>query len=249
MLVGNVAHDLRTPLQAFQSELELLEDNIEGIPTDKARLFRSIKQLNRICHFMNMTINRSIDFTKASSGLKLNFSIESISFSETLNWAVGCMVNSHAKVPIVVAPIPESIHNQIYTDKQWLMENMLCLLSNAQKFTTEGEIRIRCSLHSSGQNGSVAQQDNSPSPSISLAAAGFEGKNIQRQVSDTVRDIENGLDMTVVENVEPMLLIEVEDTGIGITKENQERLFKPFMQVYIVPTYARRSLRHTACIP
>ena len=242
MLVGNVAHDLRTPLQAFQSELELLEDNIEGIPTDKARLFRSIKQLNRICHFMNMTINRSIDFTKASSGLKLNFSIESISFSETLNWAVGCMVNSHAKVPIVVAPIPESIHNQIYTDKQWLMENMLCLLSNAQKFTTEGEIRIRCSLHSSGQNGSVAQQDNSPSPSISLA-----GVKVQPTVS--VRDIETGIDMPVVENVEPMLLIEVEDTGIGITKENQERLFKPFMQVYIVPTHARRSLRHTACIP
>ena len=94
---------------------------------------------------MNMTINRSIDFTKASSGIKLKPSIESVNFSETMKWAVGCL-QSHAKVPIVVVPIPQSIPNQLYTDKQWLMENILCLLSNAQKFTTEGEITVRCLL-------------------------------------------------------------------------------------------------------
>jgi signal transduction histidine kinase len=227
-MLGNVAHDLRTPLQAFQSELELLRDNVQDVTNDKARLLRSMTQLDRICHFMNMTINRSIDFTKASSGIKLNYSIESINFSETLNWAVGCMVKSHSKVPIVVSPIPASIHNQIYTDKQWLMENMLCLLSNAQKFTTEGEIRIRCSLQSPLEGG-VAAKAESPTES-----GGIELKKERSScsVDDEVLDIESGVGG--VEEVAPMLVIEVEDTGIGITKENQERLFKPFMQVRVI---------------
>ena len=116
-LLGNVAHDLRTPLQAFQSELDILRDTIKELLREQAILpLRSVTQLDRICNFMNMTINRSIDFTKASSGIKLNPSIESINFAETLNWAVGCMMKSHTNVPIVIAPINKRIYNQIYTD-------------------------------------------------------------------------------------------------------------------------------------
>jgi signal transduction histidine kinase len=221
---GNVAHDLRTPLQAFQSELEILRGNVKSGASEKENIaLSSIKQLERICNFMNMTINRSIDFTKASSGIKLNPSIESINFSETMKWAVGCMVKSHT-IPIVVAPIPTDIYNQIYTDKQWLMENLMCLLSNAQKFTTEGDITIRCSLHSSLKRG-VIQKTELP------AATESKGTNCDEDSAED--DIEMGcLRSSVEEKEAPMLLIEVEDTGIGITKENREKLFKPFMQVW-----------------
>jgi signal transduction histidine kinase len=194
---GNVAHDLRTPLQAFQSELELLRGNIkDASTTDKSSLFDSIAQLERICHFMTMTINRSIDFTKASTGIKLNPSIESTNFSDTMSWSVGCMMTSDANVPIVIAPIPKTIHNQVYTDKQWLMENMLCLLSNAQKFTTEGEITITCSLQSSFKD-TVVQE-------IKLLVP-------DAQCDDMNEDIEMGkLDsQTNIETATQMLLIEV----------------------------------------
>ena len=112
-LLGNVAHDLRTPLQAFLSEVEILRGNIENHTASEQSnvLLESIKQLDLIGVFMNMTINRSIDFTKSSSGIKLNPSIESINFSETLDWAVGCMMKSHTNVPIVIAPIAQNICN------------------------------------------------------------------------------------------------------------------------------------------
>lgn len=223
-MLGNVAHDLRTPLQAFQSEMEILRDKIKTEKHNETSFLSSIDQLDSICNFMNMTINRSIDYTKASSGLKLNPSIESVNFSETMKWAVGCMVQSDAKVPIVILPIPDAIHNQLYTDKQWLMENVLCLLSNALKFTTEGQITIRCSLQ-----GSVVQ----PSKKHIRAASS------ESQSTDIVSDIETGIsisdfhvdDAAYIGDKSQMILIEVEDTGIGISKENQGRLFKPFMQV------------------
>jgi signal transduction histidine kinase len=271
MSPGNVAHDLRTPLQAFQSEIELLRETIkndDNTPEKQKSQLDSIKQLGLICHFMNMTINRSIDFTKASSGIKLNPSIESVNFSDTMSWAVGCMVTTQEEgtVPIELEPIPAAIHNHIYTDKQWLMENMLCLLSNAQKFTTEGAITIRCALHTKFE-GSVVRRSRSPdgtsiasvSSRVSVSSAkkysisehnGDNGEvhigrsrgelsSWRERVSDFVVDLESGSVSFSDETPAPsevcsrMLMIVVEDSGIGITKENRDKLFQPFMQVWV----------------
>jgi signal transduction histidine kinase len=265
-MTGNVAHDLRTPLQAFQSEIELLQESIKNdgnTPKKKQKSqLDSIKQLGLICHFMNMTINRSIDFTKASSGIKLNPSIESVNFSDTMSWAVGCMVTTQGTVPIVLEPIPAAIHDHIYTDKQWLMENMLCLLSNAQKFTTEGAITIRCSLHAKFAKGSVVRPSRSAGDTSLFSGDSAPAMLTSKQnitnvhdssdekqcssrspgelTSDFVADLEMGAHSSTAvtpistEVAVPILMIEIEDTGIGITKENRDKLFQPFAQVCII---------------
>jgi signal transduction histidine kinase len=209
--LGNVAHDLRTPLQAFQSELEFLRENIKSRLGEKGNsLLRSVKLMERISSFMNMTINRSIDFSKASAGIKIYPSIESIDFSDTLKMSIRCLVHSHTDVPIIIASISENISNHLFTDKQWLMENLLCLLSNAQKFTNEGEIRIRCSLMSNEAT-----------------------KGINEYTSGVEKDIEigGGSELKSDELEFSMLRIEVEDTGIGTVKENRQQLFTPFAMV------------------
>lgn len=53
--IGNVAHDLKTPLQAFVSELDYLD---ESLGNDSRAGLHSVRSLKSTCHYMTMTINR-----------------------------------------------------------------------------------------------------------------------------------------------------------------------------------------------
>jgi signal transduction histidine kinase len=70
-LIANIAHDLKTPLHVFTLELEnLAGHDILGINKSSidATASHSIEHLRSVCSFMLMTINRSLDFTKVTSG-------------------------------------------------------------------------------------------------------------------------------------------------------------------------------------
>ena len=49
---------------------------------------------------------------------------------------VDCINNLQSDTVIVVNPIPREICQFVITDKHWLIENVLCLLSNATKYST-----------------------------------------------------------------------------------------------------------------
>jgi len=99
--------------------------------------------------FMLMTVNRCIDFTKASRGLKLIPKIDSINLKDTIRLPLNCMKNIQDKIKIRLVPLSSKFHSFILTDKQWLQENLLCLLSNAVKYSGEGEVTVYVSLRSS----------------------------------------------------------------------------------------------------
>ena len=99
--------------------------------------------------FMLMTINRCIDYTKASRGFKLVPKFETVDLLETLRLPLDCMKNIQERIQIELKPIEklnESICSHIITDKQWLQENILCLLSNAVKYSTGGVVTIGVDL-------------------------------------------------------------------------------------------------------
>lgn len=75
-LIGNVAHDLKTPLQSFVLDLELLKIRItkdysrmspgHSVDGDDDHPLNTLSSLNSACDFMRMAINRSIDFAKVN---------------------------------------------------------------------------------------------------------------------------------------------------------------------------------------
>lgn len=94
--------------------------------------------------FMMMTINRCIDYTKTSKGMKLSPKLETVDLLEALSLPLLCMRDVQQRIQIILEPCkPDEICSHIITDKQWLQENLLCLLSNAVKYSNEGEVRIR----------------------------------------------------------------------------------------------------------
>ncbi len=107
----------------------------------------SISNIRDTNTFMLMSINRCIDYTKASRGFKLVPKYETLSLQDTLQLPLNCMKNIQDRIQIQLEPINTTeICSHIITDKQWLQENVLCLLSNAVKYSTDGQVNIRISL-------------------------------------------------------------------------------------------------------
>ena len=199
-LIANVAHDLKTPLQALTFELT----GIKGKGNDD-----SVVLLESICSFMLMIINRAIDYTKATSGIELKPTLETVNVKEVFEWVKTCVSYSVTTrdVPIVVVPIADDLCSCIITDRHWLTENMLCLVSNAQKFTVSGSIRIVYSL--------VKSVSSAYNEKVTIEEAFDEGQYIG--------------DFTAEKS---MVLIEVIDDGIGVPEGFEETIFKPGMQAH-----------------
>jgi CheY-like chemotaxis protein/signal transduction histidine kinase len=106
----------------------------------------NLKNIRNTNQFMLMTINRCIDFSKASNGLKLIPKLESIDLPETLSLPLSCMSNIQNRIQIELLPYSKEICQFIITDKQWLQENILCLLSNAVKYSSKGKITVKMTL-------------------------------------------------------------------------------------------------------
>ncbi len=160
-MIANVAHDLKSPLSSFMSGIEVINEEIKVLKINSIRLINkdvsdcinsiesTTKYVQNVNNFMLMTINRCLDCTKASNGLKLTPNYETLDLQETLSLPVECMSNTQQKISIELLPWNDrAICSHIITDKQWLQENILCLLSNAVKYSSEGSITVSVSLKS-----------------------------------------------------------------------------------------------------
>ena len=111
--------------------------------------------------FMLMTINRCLDFTKVSKGMKLTPKLETIDLIEAIAMPINCMRNVQTKMTIQLADVGIDICSHVITDMQWLQENVLCLLSNAVKYSSEGEVTLTLTLQKY-RNGSDSEGGESP---------------------------------------------------------------------------------------
>jgi signal transduction histidine kinase len=133
MILANVAHDLKTPLQAFNAGMHSLSVLLT------AAAIPILQDMWASYAFMMMQINRALDVSKSDNNVVLIPNPESFMLRDIVSWAVNIMSSIQSKIRVVVdySDNMQVLGNRILTDKVWLQENVLCLLSNACKYSPE----------------------------------------------------------------------------------------------------------------
>eukprot|EP00981_Chlorochromonas_danica_P011538 scaffold4094_cov201-Ochromonas_danica.AAC.8 len=216
--------------------------------------FRShLHNMRNTNSFMLMTINRVLDYAKASKGLKLVPKYETIDLMDTLYLPMNCMKDIQQRISIVLEPLSLEICSHIITDKQWLQENVLCLLSNAVKYSSGGTVTVSVKLEEI--ESSIQQEeecacedmlvDTSLRSTCAMKARSASNARWWSPFSSPQRvAVEDGSNSpeyfakvgprlsfsSVSSVVTSVLRVEVEDTGIGMSDQAMSELFSPFKQ-------------------
>ena len=175
--LAKMSHELRTPLNAIIGYSEMIEEELED--TEQDELVPDIQRVSQSGRYLLELINDILDLSKVEAG-KLELHVSSFSLPEFIE-----------ELRATSSPLFQKNNNsfqveltaetqQLYSDQTRLKQILLNLLSNASKFTHDGEITLRI----------------------------YEVK----------------------EDGKTLLTFEVRDTGIGMTKAQQDKIFQPFEQ-------------------
>jgi adenylate cyclase len=174
--LSSMSHELRTPLNAIIGLTEMLVTNAARFGTDKA--LEPLRRVNAAGTHLLSLINEVLDLSKIEAG-KLELNPEPVNLARLIDEVVGTaggLAEKNKNRMIVEAH--ENL-GALTADSMRLKQILLNLLSNACKFTKEGEVALRARKVADGRNW------------VELAVA---------------------------------------DTGIGLTAEQQAKLFQDFTQ-------------------
>jgi adenylate cyclase len=174
--VASMSHELRTPLNAIIGLTEMMVSNPTRFGTEKAA--EPLQRVHRAGAHLLGLINQVLDLSKIEAG-KLELSSEVVALSPLIDEIIDTAAHlaEQNKNRLVVEDRENA--GQLIVDPMRLRQILLNLLSNACKFTKDGEVALRV-----------------------------------RKVADGANWIE----------------FAVSDTGIGMTAEQQAKLFEEFAQ-------------------
>jgi len=159
-----------------------------------------------------MTINRCIDYTKASNGVHLVPKHDTVCLHDAIISPIKIIDYQQTRIHIEIVDISSEISKYVITDSQWLQENILCLLSNAVKYSVGESVRVSTSLIKIDATDGCSK---------------FEFIGQDKSDDSKFTDIEIGSHSN---EYSVQILIEIEDTGKGLSDEAKNKLFQPFNQ-------------------
>lgn len=189
-----------------------------------------VESIAAACLFMKANVNRSIEFAKMGSNIALVPKHDTIDLAESLTGPLQVVRITHPTVTIALAPLPSEVCPRVITDKLWLVENALCLLSNAVNYSDGGAISMDISLRALPAQPSLPSLLPSSVSSTSQEALSIVSNSVDLRSpvhhNSAVRpdiSLDSGSSLR-------MLRVTVTDSGIGVSPDVRSKLFQPFQQ-------------------
>src|SRR5437016_8084581 len=174
--VASMSHELRTPLNAIIGLTEMMVSNAARFGTEKAA--EPLRRVHRAGTHLLGLINQVLDLSKIEAG-KLELSPETVNLAPLLEDVVGTarQLAEQNKNRLVVES-PDNL-GSFTVDPMRLRQILLNLLSNACKFTKQGEVRLRVKKVVDGRNWIEITSRPKDFPS-SLRPAEWRGSSLRR---------------------------------------------------------------------
>lgn len=179
--VANMSHELRTPLNAVIGYSEMLAEDIGSV--DAVQMKQDLERIKSSGQHLLRLINELLEFSKFEAG-QVVLSLESFRLDHLLQELVQTMEREAERNANRLSFLNLASHGgelELTTDPTKLRQCLYNLLSNACKFTHQGQVTVTLR-----ESGSQAIPDK--------------------------------------------IVIEVEDSGIGMTPDQMARVFEPFVQ-------------------
>lgn len=141
--IQNMSHEIRTPLNAIVGFSQLLADPNLPLEDEEKKEFSSLVQHNS--ELLTTLVNDILDLSALQSG-KYTMSLAPHYCNEMCQMILSTV--EHRKPEEVklyyTSDVPDDF--QIVTDQQRLQQVLINFLTNAEKYTEQGEIHLHCSL-------------------------------------------------------------------------------------------------------
>lgn len=213
--LSTVTHELRTPLTSVRSFSEILHDN-PGLDAEERKRFLGI--IIRESERLTRLINQVLDLTKIEAG-RMEWRMGAVDLNEVIEDAVATLGHlfKERQVELEVS-LPEKVP-AVQGDRDHLMQVVINLLSNAEKFCPPADGRVAVMLSAGVDTVTVSVTDNGPGIPLEDQQLIFE-KFHQVRDSRTGNPIGAGLGLTIsrriVEHLGGRIWVET-DPGEGAT--------------------------------
>lgn len=211
--LANMSHEIRTPMNAILGFSELLRTQLAA--SKERNYLDAISSSGRT---LLALINDILDLSKIEAG-KLELHYEPVSVARLVDEIQRLFsIKAGEKGVALFTEIDPNIPCGLMLDEVRLRQVLFNVVGNALKFTDKGHVKIRASVNRSSRR-EEALTEKAESRSV-------ESERDQSLLRSVATKTENEPYETRFN-----LILEIEDTGIGIPKDQQEMIFGAFSQV------------------
>ena len=157
--IQNMTHEIRTPLNAIVGFSQLLTTPGMQVGEEEKAEFSRLIQHNS--DLLTTLVNDVLDLASLESG-KYTMSLSLCRCNDMCRAAMASV--QHRKAPGVEMSFTSEVDDdfELMTDGKRLQQVLINYLTNAEKYTSHGEIRVHCSLSENPGNMTFSVEDTGP---------------------------------------------------------------------------------------